>query len=185
MAKRSFIEDASPNRPQKRPIPWPLGGARKVLVRVLGDDELEQSYFAARDHFDALKIKVGGKLVKRNVDIKDPAFTNRERVENVWRAFRAIDEDGTETDDPIAPSAAELAKYPDRMIDALYVAWLEYQNEAAAKPVDDEAVKAIIEDLKKNIPVGAYSALPSSWLIAVITGLVAELPPSQTPNGSG
>lgn len=185
MAKRSFIDEVSPNRPRQRPIDWPLGGGRKVLVRILGDDEIESAYFAARDHFDAMKVRVNGKDVKRAVDIKDPAFVNRERVELVYRAFRAIDEDGTQTDDHIAASAAELAKYSDRIIDSLYLAWAEYQKESQAKPVDEAAVREIIDALKKNTPAGAYSALPSSWLIAVITGLVEESQASQMTNGSG
>jgi hypothetical protein len=176
VAKRSFIEEASPHLPRQRPIPWPLGGSRKVLVRILSDAEREQAYFAAKDHFKALK---------KTIDHKDPAFENRERTELVFRAFRAIDEDGTETDEHVAASADELSKYSDRIIDALYIAWHEYQLESGAKPVDRETVKGLVEELKKNIPAEALAGLPSSWLIAVITTLVDQLSSSPTPSSSG
>lgn len=176
MAKRSFIDEASPNLPTKRVIPWPMGGPRKVVVRALGDDVIEQAYFAAKDHFKAKKIKV---------DFTDPGFTSRERVEIVFRAFAAVDEDGTETDETIAASVDALAKYPKELINTLHAAWFDYQREANALPVNDTTVSAIIEDLKKNTPAEAYSALPSTWLIAVITGLVAPHLSSPTENGSG
>lgn len=176
MAKRSFIDEVSPHRPKERPIPWPLGGDRKVLVRILGDTEREAAYFAAKDHF---------KAIKKVIDHKDPAFENRERTELVWRAFRVIDEDGKITEDHITATADDLAGYSDRIIDALYLAFHEYQLESGAKPVDKPTVDAIVEELKKNTPAAALSGLPSSWLIAVITTLVAQSSSSATTSDSG
>lgn len=176
MAKRSFIDECTPNRPRQRSIPWPLGGERKVLVRILSDVEIERAYLAAKDHF---------KAIKKAIDHKDPAFENRERTERVFLAFRCIEEDGTETDEPLVASAEVLAGYPDEIIDALYVAWSTYQKEAGAKPVDAATVKQIVEDLKKNTHAALYSGLPSSWLIAVITSLVDQSSSSPTTKDSG
>ena len=185
MAKRSFIDECTPHRPRQRPIPWPLGGERKVLVRILSDIEIERAYLATCDHFKALKRTVGGKEVVRAIDFKDPAFEHRERLERVFLAFRCIDEDGTKTDKPIVGSADELAEYPDGIVDALYFAWSEYQSEAGAKPVDDAAVKRIVEELKKNTPAALLLGLPSTWLIAVITTLVEPSSTSETSKSSG
>lgn len=173
---RSFLDEINPNRPRQRTIPWPLGGDRKVVVRMLGDDEREAAYFAVQDHFKALK---------RKIDHKDPAFENRERVELVWRAFRATDDSNAPTQDLIVPTADALSKQPGEMIDALYLAWAEYQKEASARPVDAATVKDIVEGLKKNIPAGALVGLPSSWLIAVITTLVDQSSTSATTSDSG
>jgi hypothetical protein len=44
---------------------------------------------------------------------------------------------------------------------------------------------ALVELLKKNMGAAALSGLPSTWLIGLITTLVAQLPPSTLANEHG
>lgn len=179
-ANEAFLDRMSPNRTRTRTIPWPLDpdSGETIEIRYLGDDEREAAYFAARDHFDSMKVKRGEKLVTRKVDTKDPAFENRERVELVWRAY-------SRNGEKLTQSAARLARRPGEVIDALYFAWAQYQREAAALPPTAGRITELAEALKKNSLAVPLVGLPSSWLIALITTLADPSSSSTTTSESG
>lgn len=172
MAK-SFLERVQPSRQRWKMIDWPFpveGGERfKVKVRVLGMDEAEQAYLATVDHFKARKPPV---------PVSDPAFALRERAEMVFRAYSV---DG----EPLAADVEELTKQPLSLIDELHTTWLQFQSDVCAVPTNGKDMDALVEMLKKNTGAEILSALPSSWLIALITTLASLLPPSTPANELG
>lgn len=168
MAK-SFLQRIQPSRERWKMVDWPFpaDGDEKhsVRVHVLGEDKIEAAYLAAQDHF---------KELKRKVEPSDTVFILRERVEIVWRAFSV---DGT----PIADDADELAEQPLAAIEELHSTWLQFQNDVCAVPHTPKEMDALVGLLKKNMDAARLSALPSSWLIGLVTILASMLPPS-TPD---
>lgn len=172
MAKSSFLERVQPSRARSRLIDWPFETAEpvKVRMRVLGVDALEAANLEAVDHFKALKAKVAQ---------SEDAFVMRERVGLIWRAFE------TEDGEPIAESADELGKQPSELLAPLYAEWSRFQAEIAARPMKQEQLDELIEGLKKNTLGEVLPALPSSWLIKLITTLASQLVASTTASGHG
>ncbi len=175
MARASFIDRVQPNRSRSKLVDWlfPVEGdgeQPKVRIKVLGQDQMEAANLEAVDHFRGLKIKVA---------TTDDVFVARERVCLVWRAYE--DPDG----EPLATSSEELAKQPGEFIAPLYAEWSKYQSEVAARPLKQAHMDELIEGLKKNTLVDLLPALPSSWLIALITTLASQLAASTTANELG
>jgi hypothetical protein len=173
MAK-SFLERIQPSRQRWKMVRWPFpveggGEAPMMKVRVLGQNEAEAAYLATVDHF---------KGHKPAVPFTDPAFTMRERAEMVFRAYSV---DG----DPLAEDVNELAQQPIAVIDELHTTWLQFQADVSATPHTSKDMDALVELLKKNMGAAALSGLPSTWLIGLITTLVAQLPPSTLANEHG
>lgn len=172
MAK-SFLERVQPSRQRWKMIDWPYpvdGDEKfKVKVRVLGMDEAEQAYLATVDHFKARKPLVS---------VQDPAFALRERAELVFRAYSVDSE-------PLAADVDELTKQPLALVDELHTTWLQFQSDVCAVPTNDKDMDALVELLKKNTSAEVLGGLPSSWLIALITTLASQLPPSMPANELG
>jgi hypothetical protein len=174
MARESFIDRVQPNRSRSKLVDWPFavedGAAPKVRLKVLGQDQMEAANLEAVDHFRALKVKVSG---------TDDVFVARERVCLVWRAYE--DPDG----EPLAPTSDELAKQPGELIAPLYAEWSKYQSEVAARPLKQAQMDELIEGLKKKHLEDLLPALPTSWLIALITTLASQLAASTTEKEPG
>ncbi len=151
--------------------PFPVEGDKKpqVKVRVLGQNECEAAYLAAKDHF---------KKAKQAVDIKDPAFALRERAEIVFRAYSVEGE-------PIAADVDELLDQPSSLIEELNDTYAQFYADVAATPYTSKDMDALVELLKKNTRADLLSALPSSWLIGLLTTLASQLPPSMPASGDG
>lgn len=168
MAK-SFLERVQPNRQRWKLIEWPFaidGEERpKVKLRVLGQNETEAAYLAAVDYF---------KQSKRTLPVTDPAFALRERAELVFRAY-SID------NEPLSVDVDELTEQPMAMIDELHTTWTQFQNDVCAVPHSAKEMDALVDLLKKNMDADRLSALPSSWLIALIRTLASQLV-SSTPD---
>lgn len=169
MARKSFLDRVQPSRSRSKLVDWPFpvdgdGVAPKLRMKVLGTDAMEAANLDAVDHFRAMKAKVAG---------TDDVFVIRERICLVWRAYE--DEDGQ----PIAASVDELAAQPSEVIAPLYAEWSKFQSEVAVRPMKQSDMDELIEGLKKNTPAEALYALPTSWLIGLITTLVGQ-PASST-----
>jgi hypothetical protein len=172
MGKKSFLARIEPSRQRWKLIDWPFpveGDRPKVKVRILGQHECEEAYFAAQDHF---------KDRKPPISIKDPAFALRERAEIVFRAFSV---DG----EPLADDVDELLEQPQSVIDELNSTYAQFYADVAATPYTSKDMAALVELLKKSIPADLLSALPSSWLIGLITTLASQPAPSTPANELG
>ncbi len=175
MAK-SFLKSVEPNRPREISVDWPFpvdGETPKVKMRVLGSHEAEAAYLETCDYFKGLKDAKGK---ARAVDMSDPAFQHREKASLVWRAFSS---DGN----PIAEDVAELAAQPIEVVSALCAQWQAFQSDVTAHPVTKPQMDFLIAELKKNTQAVPLTALPLSWLIALITTL-ASPPQDSTPDSS-
>ena len=173
MARKPFLDRVQPNRARTKLLAWPFpvdGEPPKVRVKVLGAHELEAAYLSAVDHFKAIKAKVVP---------TDGAFVAREHVELVWRAY--ADEDG----EPLALSGDEMATQPPEVISELYREWSQFQDEVAARPLNQAALDELIESLKKKPQPDLLSALPSIWLRQLITGLAGPHENSTPANEHG
>jgi hypothetical protein len=174
MAKKSFLERVQPSRERSKLVDWPFpveGGEEppKVKVRVLGFDELEAARLATMDHFKALK---------RNVSDEENVFLAHENAEIVFRAYSV---DG----EPLAADVAELTAQPLRLIAELHATWSAYQADVTAAPMTAKQMDAFVEMLKKNTGADLLRALPSSWLIGLITTLASRLSASTPANEHG
>lgn len=174
MAKaKSFLERIQPARQRWKMVEWPfpVDGEEtfKVKVRVLGQFECEAAYLATVDHF---------KDRKRAVPANDSAFAARERIEQVFRAYSA---DG----EPLAVDVEELAQQPLEVLDELYATWMQFQKDVASPVPSAKVMDELVEHLKKNMDAGLLSALPSSWLTALITSMAAQLSSSMQDSSSG
>lgn len=173
MAKKpSFLERVQPNRPRTKLIDLPFETAEpvKVRVRVLGVDALEAANLETVDHFRDKKAKVAQ---------SDDAFVIRERVGLVWRAYE------TEDGEPLAPTVDELAEQPSEIIAPLYQEWARFQAEVTTRPIKQSELDELIADLKKNSHADRLAALPSTWLIALITTLASQHADSTTASERG
>lgn len=154
-------------------IDWPFaveGEERfKVKLRVLGSNEAEAAYLATVDYFKSKKLKL---------DATDAVFALRERAEIVFRAYSA---DG----EALAGDVEELVKQPLAILEDLYATYRQFQSDVCAVPHSSKDMEALVEHLKKNGSAEALSALPSSWLTALITFMASQLPPSTTANELG
>lgn len=163
MAK-SFLERINPSRERSKPVEWPFpteDGAKHMLkVRVLSENDTEAAYLATQDYFK--------KKLKRTPDATDTAFQLREQIEIVLRAFSVEGE-------RIATSGDELAAQPLGIIRELYNTWLQFQNDVCAVPHTTKEMDELVELLKKNMAADRLFALPSSWLIALISTLASRL----------
>jgi hypothetical protein len=170
MAK-SFLERVQPSRQRWKMIDWPFpveGGEQfKVKLRVLTMQESEEAYLATMDHFKVRKLSGS-----------DPAFALRERAELVFRAYSI-------EGNPLADDVEELVKQPLSIIDELHSTWRQFQADVCAVPTSGADMDALVELLKKKVDAALLSALPSSWLIALITTLASQLPPSMPANELG
>lgn len=186
MAK-SFLERVHPSRQRWKVIDWPFpveGERPKVKLRVLGENEDEAAYLATVDYFKALK---------RTLKSDDSAFLARLHVEVTWRAWSARPEEMHEaefvkdgrTGEPLTQTAEMLAAYPLPIIQELYFTYVQFKGDVAASPATEAQYEALIEQLKKNIPVDQLRDLPSSWLIGLITTLVNRLRSSTPANEPG
>jgi hypothetical protein len=170
---KSFLDRVQPNRQRWKLVAWPFpveGEAPKLKVRVLGQNEAEAAYLGTIDHFKGRKPEI---------KFTDPLFVARERAEVVWRSY--TDTDG----EPIAEDVDELTKQPLAIIDELHTTWSQFQSDVAAPVPSAKEMDALVEGLKKNIPAGLLSGLPSTWLIGLITTLASQLAPSTTASGDG
>ncbi len=169
MARKSFIDRVQPNRMRSKLIAWPFEAEGedkpRVRIKVLGAHELEAANLAMHDHF---------KAIKRDVKQTMAASVAREHVELVWRAY--ADDEGQ----PLTDTAAELAKEPAEIIDALYGEWDRFQGEVAATPLKQSDLDELIAGLKKNTQPGLLDALPSTWLRQLVLTLVSPPPTSTT-----
>lgn len=169
---KSFLKSVEPSRQRWKLIDWPFpveGERPKVKVRVLGQNECEAAYLAAKDHF---------KKHKAIVDIKDPAFALRERAEIV---FRAYSKDG----EPIAADVDELLEQPSSLIEELNTTYAQFYADVAATPYTSADMDALVELLKKKVPAEVLIALPSSWLIGCISSMANQLAPSTLDKSDG
>jgi hypothetical protein len=170
--KQSFLDRVQPNRARTKLIDWPFETAEpvKVRMRVLGADELEAAHFEAMDHF---------KDGKRKVLPTDQAFVIREQISLAWRAYE------TEDGEKIAADADELAAQPMEISTALYREWSRFQDEITVRPISQEQLDTWIDGLKKNTLADLLPALPSSWLIKLITTLASQHAASTTASEPG
>lgn len=164
MAKKSFLDRFSPHRERTRVVAWPFPvdgeDEIKVRMRVLGSDEMEAAYLDAADHFAKSKRKIAS---------TDPGFSARERIGILWRAFETLE------GERLAETVDEFAKQPPEFFNVLYELWSPFMSELTARPMSQEQMDAFIEGLKKNTLVEVLPALPSNWLIALITTLASQL----------
>jgi hypothetical protein len=168
---KSFLKSIEPSRQRWKMVDWPFpveGEKPRVKMRVLGQAECEAAYLATVDHF---------KKQKKSIDVRDPAFALRERAEIVFRAFSADDK-------PIADDVDELLAEPSSLIEELNNTYSQFYGDGAATPYTSKDMDALVELLKKNTPVALLSALPSSWLIGLITTL-ASPPVTSTQASEG
>jgi hypothetical protein len=181
VAKTStFLARVQPSRQRWKKVRWPFQIEGEsgpddrpwLKVRVLGQNEAEEAYLATVDHFKGRKPAVS---------VTDPAFAMRERVEMVFRAYEAADL----SEQKLAENVDELAEQPIALIDELHTTWIQFQADVCAVPVTSKDMEALVELLKKNMDAAVLSALPSSWQTALITTLVAQLPPSTLANEHG
>lgn len=170
--KQSFLDRVQPNRARTKLVDWPFETAEpvKVRMRVLGCDELEAANLEAAAHFRDIKAKIAQ---------TEDAFVIRERVGLVWRAYQS--EDG----EPLTEDAAEMASWPSEIVSPLYAEWSRFQGEVTARPMKQSELDELVDGLKKNTLVEVLPALPSTWLIKLITTLAAQLAASTTASGSG
>jgi hypothetical protein len=172
--ERQFIDEVQPNRPRSKTIDWPFpyDGDKppQVVMRVLGCDELEAAYLETVDHFEALE---------RDLKPEDIGFRARERAGLVLRAYRTVD------DRQIANSTDELMRKPSEIRDGLYLEWSRFQSEVTVRPATSEQLEQLVDALKKNFRSVPLNALPSTWLIALITTLASQPDPSTLANGVG
>ena len=173
MAK-SFLARVQPSRQRWKLVDWPFpmdeGEERpKVKVSVLSLSELESAHLATIDFF---------RRIKKTVTDEDTVFRTHEIAEVVFRAYSV---DG----ESLAGDVAELMEQPLAIINELHTTWLHFQRDATAAPMTSNDMDAFVDLLKKNMGADLLSALPSSWLIALITTLVSRLPDSTSSSEPG
>jgi hypothetical protein len=171
---KSFLARVQPSRQRWKLIDWPFpmddGEERpKVKVRVLSLTELEAAHLATIDFF---------KRIKKVVTDEDTVFRIHENAELVFRAYSV---DG----EHLAADVAELMDQPIGIIDELHTTWQHFQRDATAAPMTSKDMDAFVDLLKKNMGADLLSALPSSWLIALITTLASQLSSSTLANEHG
>jgi hypothetical protein len=188
MAK-SFLKRITPDRQRWKLVDWPFpledGEDRpKLKVRVLGQNESEEAYLAAIDHFKG-----------RKPEVKDDSavFLAREHAEMVWRAYSAKPEEMGDGDwakngkvgEALDDSVEDLIKSPGNIIGELYTTYVQFYNDVAAAPTNEADFTAFVELLKKNTDLEPLRGFPSSWLIGCISTLASQLAASTPDNSDG